>query len=395
MKFVARLFTVLLGLYSLQAFADIDVTYDEESESVSDTLLLSGSRPQFDLSELGSYKLSAIATGLVGHQTNPMQGNSPTIADLSNGQLLIEKQSGPIQLFALIGAYSMPELGVPYTQAGSNTKNTWGYVPNAWIKLPVNHELSVSIGKLSAIGGIEGTYTYQNINIQRGLLWHQTSSVTRGIQADYENDRVSATVAFTDGSYSNTYNWLGAQVNLKINPSNEIGASWNGSLSANGLENNATPLLQNNSQISTLSYTYKSSHLTASSYLQYTNVPQRPAIGIMESSNTKGIGLLTTYRLFPLDSQGKPPKKNVSFPLRLEYIASSGNSYTSENNLLYGPNSSAWSITFTPTYQDGMYFARAEASYVQALNATPGTTFGASGTSNSQFRFLLEGGVLF
>lgn len=75
---------------------------------------------------------------------------------------------------------------------------------------------------------------------------------------------------------------------------------------------------------------------------------------------------------------------------RAEYIDSSGGS-----NLLYGAESSAWSITLTPTYQQGVFFARAEASYVQIESGVAGSQFGTSGNSDSQARLLIETGLLF
>ena len=64
-------------------------------------------------------------------------------------------------------------------------------------------------------------------------------------------------------------------------------------------------------------------------------------------------------------------------------------------NLLYGPGSAAWSLTFTPTYQHGVFYARGEASYTAALDAAPGDTFGRSLDTSSQARLMLETGVVF
>ena len=62
---------------------------------------------------------------------------------------------------------------------------------------------------------------------------------------------------------------------------------------------------------------------------------------------------------------------------------------------MYGPGSSAWSATFTPTYQEGIWFVREELSYVQAISTTPGFAFGRSGNRHSQARVLIEGGIIF
>lgn len=371
------------------------VTYGDTNTPMAETLAFSKDSLGIDLDSLGFYKFSVAATGLVGNQTNPMPGNNQTISDLSNAQILIEKLEGPIQLFAIAGSYSIAELSAPYVRSSVLPNNTWGYLPAGWLKIPAGENFSVLAGKLFAIGGLEGTFSYENTNIQRGLIWKQTSSVSRGVQFDYHNDDIYAGIAVTDGSYSNTYNWLGAQVNYELNKDNALTVSWNGSLSGNALQTDSTPLLQNNSQISTLIYSYKSPYLTLSPYLQYSYVPERPSVGILGSASTQAAAILATYRLFPLDENGHPPHTNVSIPFRFEYIRSHGNTYTSESDLLFGPNSSAWSATLTPTYQVGMYFARVEASYVRTINATSGAAYGYSGTANNQARFLLEAGILF
>ncbi|TAN25310.1 MAG: porin, partial [Rhodanobacter sp.] len=60
-----------------------------------------------------------------------------------------------------------------------------------------------------------------------------------------------------------------------------------------------------------------------------------------------------------------------------------------------GPGSKAWSLTFTPTYQNKLLFVRAEISYVKASSTTPGFVFGQNFDSTSQSRVMLETGILF
>ena len=80
---------------------------------------------------------------------------------------------------------------------------------------------------------------------------------------------------------------------------------------------------------------------------------------------------------------------------RAEYIASTGSVANGAPNLLYGPGSTAWSVTLTPTYQEGILFVREEVSFVQANSITPGLAFGRGGNARSQARVMVEGGVLF
>jgi hypothetical protein len=64
-------------------------------------------------------------------------------------------------------------------------------------------------------------------------------------------------------------------------------------------------------------------------------------------------------------------------------------------NLLYGPESGAWSASLTPTYQNGVFFARAEAAYVGSENGRNGFALGRRLENSSQARLMLETGMLF
>jgi hypothetical protein len=76
-------------------------------------------------------------------------------------------------------------------------------------------------------------------------------------------------------------------------------------------------------------------------------------------------------------------------------IGSAGNLANGAPNLWYGPGSNAWSITFTPTYQYKIFFARAEISHVGTSSTTAGFVFGPNGTNTTQTRGVVEVGILF
>ncbi len=362
--------------------------------SLGPTLSFAGQKLHYSSDTLGDWQAYVALSGLAAAQSNTSNASPKDFGDVSNAQFMLQKTSGWLQLFAMGGAYAQPALATNYTRAYTQTDGTWGFFPVGWITLAPSNEWQLNIGKIFAIGGGENTFTYQNINIQRGLLWTQTNVVTRGMQLNYQGDTFSANLAWTDGSYSNTYNWLSGQLTVPLNERHSLNASWTGSVSANAKNTMATPLLQNNSQITTLNYGYNSPHWSLSPYLQMTVVPAAPEVGILGSSGTRGAAILGTYRINPLE-QGKPVKQNITLPLRLEYLNSWGNSGVSSNNLMYGPNSAAWSATLTPTWQRGAFFTRLEGSYVRALNASSGASFGLNGNANGQARIMLEAGILY
>ena len=67
---------------------------------------------------------------------------------------------------------------------------------------------SIEAGKLPTLIGDEYTFTFENMNIERGLLWNQEPAVSRGVQANYTAGPLTSRVSWNDGYYSNVYNWI-------------------------------------------------------------------------------------------------------------------------------------------------------------------------------------------
>lgn len=147
----------------------------------------------------------------------------------------------------------------------------------------------------------------------------------------------------------------------------------------------STPLLQNNGEIYNLIFTHTAGPWIVEPYVQYTRVHAEPALGIPHGASTYGAALLLKYSV----------SKAFSLAARAEYIGQSGTPGGTTPSLLYGPGSSAWSLTFTPTYQQGIFFVRGEGSHVGVSDLTPGYGFGSSLDRKSQNRLLVEGGFLF
>ncbi len=98
-------------------------------------------------------------------------------------------------------------------------------------------------------------------------------------------------------------------------------------------------------------------------------MPTNAKIGIVNGASTKGGAILASYAF----------KHGFSLPVRWEYIASSGSVAQNSVNLMYGPGSNATSITVTPTFQQGGFFARGDIAWVHAGSFTPGYVFGPNG----------------
>jgi hypothetical protein len=388
---VALLIMSLPGLSLAEDLIDMGISPPIGMES---SLSFGGGGAKFSDEMIGDWQMRGVLTGLAAAQSNTSNNSPKDFGDVSNAQVMLQKTSGWLQAFVAAGAYDMPALAANYRRTYTQTEGTWGFLPLGWVSIVPSPEWRLDVGKMLAIGGGENTLTYQNFNIQRGLLATVTNMVTKGVQLNYLGSDVTASVAWTNGTYSNTYNWLSGQVQVPFNNRHSVLASWTGALSSNAMNTMATPLLQNNSQITNLIYTYNSDYWSLAPYLQMTVVPAAPEVGILGTSGSQGIALLGAYRFTPL-IHGRTLRQNVSLPVRLEYFNTWGNSGFSNNNLMFGPNSAAWSATLTPTWQRGMWFGRLEGSYVRALNPTQGAAFGLNGNSNSQTRVMLEIGMLY
>jgi len=353
--------------------------------SMAGPLVANPEPARFDMGSLGTWYVTGAVTGLGLWQDNHVPGDRQALSDLSNGQVFVQKTSGELQFFLEVGAYSLPSLGTPYLAAHDAISAFYGVLPTAFIKYAPSDSFNVIAGKLPTLVGAENTYTFENMNIERGLLWNQENAVNRGVQANYISGAITASVWVNDGFYSNRYNWLWGSLAYVIDKADTLSVIVGGNTDQTTKASTATPLLQNNSQIVNVIYTRTAGAWTITPYLQYTNVPRNTDIGIAHSASTYGGAVLASYAV---DS-------NFSLAGRAEYIGSSGNAVTGAPNLLYGPGSNAWSVTFTPTYQYKLLFIRGELSYVKATGTTPGYAFGADFSKTSQSRVMLEAGILF
>lgn len=338
-----------------------------------------------DAGPLGNIYVTGVASGIAQWQDHVAPGDDETLGDITNGQVFVQKTDGPLQFFIQAGIYSLPDLGYPYVKATDTTKNLYGALPQAFIKIAPNADFSILAGKLPTLIGAEYTFSFENTNVERGLLWNQETAVSRGVQLNYAHGPVSLSVSLNDGFYSGKYNWVSGSLGYTLDKENSISLVGGGNLSHTSRTGAATPLLQNNGEIYNLILTHTAGPWVVQPYLQYTRAHAEPTLGVPQGASTYGGALLVSYAV----------TKQFHLAGRAEYIAQSGSVGGTTPSLLYGPGSKAWSLTFTPTYQKGIFFVRAEASHVGISDLTPGYGFGSSFTRKSQDRILAEAGFLF
>lgn len=336
----------------------------------------------FDAGPFGKLSVNGILTGYAQGQNHPVPGDDTKQATLTNGFIFVQKADGKLQYFVQAGLYDFPTMGVPFTNA-QNTVNLYGPVPVAYLKLATGKTTTWQVGQLPTLMGAEGAFTYQNMNISRGLLWFQENVINRGVQVNQTIGKyLTASLSWNDGYYSDRYNWLSGSLTFTKGPHTLVYDGM-GNAGHTGYATAATPLAQNNSYMHAVIYTYAKGAWIASGTYQYSNVPSDATIGIPVGASTNGFGVYLSKTF-----------KSFSLPGRFEYIKQSGSLAGGNVNLLYGPGSSAISITVTPTYQKGGFYFRSDIGAVDTSNSN-GSAFGPTGTDSSQFRAVGEFGFIF
>lgn len=326
--------------------------------------------------------VTAIGSGYVGTQSNATPGVADSFADLSNAQVIVQKPEGKFQFLVQAGLYSQETLGAAFVKSTDYTSNSYGVVPQAWVKFAPSSTFNIQAGILPTLIGLEAPFTFQNINIERGILWGQENVMTRGVQANLTAGKLSFSLAYTDGFFSGKFNWLSGVVSYVDGP-HTLSVVLGGALSKNYRSTFNTPLVQNNSTILNVIYSYSGSKWLVQPYFQYAWAPDLPGAGTTKAQNF-AVGLLAKYKI----------DDHWSMPVRFEYIDSNRPSATAAS-FLYGPGSKAYSFTVTPTYTWNRFFIRPEFSYVRADDITPGAAFGAAGLNKEQVRGRMEFGVMF
>jgi Putative beta-barrel porin-2, OmpL-like. bbp2 len=334
-----------------------------------------------DAGILGNLSVNGVLDGMGMVQGYHVPGDDTGQAALMNGQIFIQKTDGWWQFYVQAGAYDLPALGAPFLATDKTVSDLYGPVPVAYLKLAPGKNTSILIGSLPTLIGAEYTFSFENMNIVRGLLWNQENAITRGIQLNQTMGKFSASVSWTDGFYSNRYNWLTGLLAYTNGP-HSIAFVAGGNLGQTVFETSATPV-QNNSSIYNVIYTYSKGAWILQPYFQYTNVPTNAAVGVAEGASSRGVAVLLS-RTF---------KHGLSLAGRWEYISTTGD----ENavNLLFGPGSAGTSFTVTPTFQHGGLFVRGEFNFVHASSYAPGDVFGQNGLNDNQPRAVAEVGFIF
>lgn len=352
------------------------------SPSMSASLSSNADPLSADLGPLGKIWVSGQVSAFGSAETAAPGPSDKRTAGISNLQVEIQKTDGVFQFYVQAGDYNIPALGTAIaTNTQKFTEDTFKYVPVAYIKIAPTAAFNVEIGELPTLIGAEYTFTFQNVNIQRGLLWNQEPAISRGVQANYTAGPLAFSASINDGYFSDHYSTLSGLVTYTASMKDSIAVAASGNFDKVARNDFVTPVAQNNGSVWNLMWTHTDGAWMINPYIQYTTTPKDVTFGLPSSASTFGGAVLAKYSFNSL----------FNLAARAEYIATSGSGV----NLLYGTKSDAWSMTLTPTLQFKTYFVRGELSYTKIDSGAVGSEFGKFGNKDEQSRAMIETGVLF
>lgn len=259
-----------------------------------------------DAGPIGEIGVQGVASGMAFWQDNP-QGVAGTLgaknvgATITNGMVIVQKSTGLVQFYLQAGAYSFPTLaetmsyGDPTYAAGGI--NDFGALPIGYVKIAPSSDFSVQIGQMPTLIGAESGFTYQNVNIERGLLWDMEPIISRGIQFNASAGPLSASVSWNDGYYSNRYNVISGLVSYAIDSANTISVYGEGSAGKVRMAANspAYSSFGDVSQIYGLEYEYSSGPWMIEPYFQYMHTPESARLSIPHAFDNYGGAVLANY----------------------------------------------------------------------------------------------------
>lgn len=326
--------------------------------------------------------VSEVVSGFTVHSDNP---NTTTL--LTNALVTVARTTGIFRFTATAGAYAFPVVGQainPTFQSGSNT-SLFGWLPNAYAQYVPNANWTISAGKLPTLLGQENAFTFQNINVQRGLVWNAEPVVSNGVRIAYTGSRFTATLEANDGFYSKKYG--GFEGALGWNPSAATTLLFAFIVPNPNTPANPTAAVANKQEYD-LMYTRQIGKLMLLPYALWIVSPANAALGFTQRESAFGGAVIANYSF-----------NGGAWSLGGRFEAMHNNSAltdTSANADLvgYGPTSNATTFTLTPAYKWTHFLLRGEWSYV-AVNGVQGFAFGPAGATSTQTRVGLELAVFY
>ncbi|NNM57170.1 outer membrane beta-barrel protein [Acidocella sp.] len=359
---------------------------------------------------LGSLALSGGVDGYGYYlgETNSngnMPGTNKDIgANVANGLVELQKTSGVLQFTVEVGSNGgAVTLGTAPSQTTISNLSTGplyaGYVTVA----PTGSPFTVSVGQMGSLEGYESGVDWNNSNQLTTGIFYVENAQDRGVQLNYSQGPVSASVQLGDGYDTGVFNFLQALGSYSFNSNNTLSVFYAGNLGRTGLNahtyagtgNYNTTSVYNygsyfdNSQMVGAYYSYTNGNLNVVPEVQYQIAKADAQLGQNKATSNLGAAVFGDYSF-----------ANTPYSLGgwVEYFTSHTSSLDNSTWFI-APDAEAVGFSATPTWQYKDLFARADVGYLYLLNRTQAngtkTGFGSNANDRGIFQSTLEAGLLF
>ena len=308
-------------------------------------------------------------------------------SDISNLLLNVTGGIGKLRANATVGQYAFPTVGVAFNPDSQNGANTMLYtaLPIYALQYVFDSHVSLGAGSFAALLGQESPFTYQNLNVQRGLGWAIEPTISRGVQAAYSNGPWSLTAQENDAYYSGKNRAFEGLIGWS--PSANTNLQFAAIIPGSNVPPNPTVAIGNKAEYD-LMFTRQIGKLQLLPYLLWVNSPASSSLGYTSGESARAAVLIANWTF----------STPWSAALRYENVhngSASGATSPNADLIGYGPGSGAQTLTITPTWRFGYNgVLRVEYSAVWLSWFTPGLGFGPNGTGSTQNRLGLEFGVM-
>ncbi|MGZ3526277.1 MAG: outer membrane beta-barrel protein [Vulcanimicrobiaceae bacterium] len=334
-----------------------------------------------------NYHFSTVNVNATGALDTNSGNDLASRTDISNALLTYTKNTGAFRYGITAGEYALPVVGQalnPTSERGANTE-LYTLVPQVYVAYAPSSNLAISVGKLATLLGQESNFTYQNVDIQRGLGWSAEPTFSRGIRATYTQGKFTGDLEYNDGFYSGSHRAVEGLAGWA--PSSNTNLQFVFIVPSKDTPPNPTVSIANKAEYD-LMITQNVGKFALTPYVLFISSPSNTDLGYTSTETAIAYSFIASY----------PFNAYFSLGARYEdFLNHSGMSDTSSNAdfIGYGAGSRATTITVTPQYKIGLYYLRAEYSLVNASRFKPGLAFGTDGTIGNQTRYGLELGAQF
>jgi hypothetical protein len=360
------------------------------------------------------YGLQTYNVNVAGAEDTPTGADPQGRADVSDMLVNASVTSGYYKLSATAGGYAFPVVGQALNPTFNSFESLTGNAPGScrntscFTLLPLvqatytspDSHWTVEAGKLGTMIGAEGAFTYQNVNVQRGIGWALEPVVSRGVHVGYTNGQWTFAVEGNDGWYSG-WGHITPEYEVAWAPSSTTSITFVGMNPNANAPGNATAAFGNTSEYN-LVYAHTTGKWTFTPYALWLHSPASASLTALYGKNW---GAESAYAISLLGSYAFTPSLSLGF--RVEDAADTSSSSDASYNadfIGYGPGSGVTTYTLTPTFKFGGYgMLRLEWSHASARNVavscvTPGDcfgpAFGPTGALAAQNRIGVEFGAM-